>query len=64
MKAKRKRMIFDLPDYVRMAIKLRSIKNNLTTGEVVAAAIEQSFPRDVESAHIELEKQRISEMEF
>lgn len=46
----RPRMILDLPPEVQMAIKLRAVKDDCTTGTVVAAAIAQVFPADLAEA--------------
>lgn len=45
-----KRMIFDLPDDVQMAIRLRAVKDRMTTGEVVSHAIERTFGEDIQEA--------------
>lgn len=50
MSDERSRMIFDLPAEVQMAIKLRAVKNDTTTGGVVAEAIRRAFPEDVKQA--------------
>jgi uncharacterized Fe-S cluster-containing radical SAM superfamily enzyme len=47
---KRSRMIFDLPFDIQMAIKLRAVKDNCTTGEVVAKAVEKVIPIELEEA--------------
>ena len=52
----RKRMIFDLPEHIQMAIRLRAIKDQCTTTEVVRTAIETIFPEDVEQAEKALEE--------
>ncbi len=44
------RMIFDLPPEIQMAIKLRAIKNDVTTGAIVAEAIIATFGSDFEEA--------------
>ncbi len=46
-KPMRIRMIVDLPLEIQMAIKLRSVKNGVTTGAVVMEAVEKMFPADV-----------------
>ena len=43
-------MILEVPAEVQMAIRLRAVKDGVTTGQVVKAAIEQSFPEDVQEA--------------
>lgn len=48
--AVRSRMIVDVTPEVHMAIKLRAVKDGITTGEVVCRAIEQVFPDDIEEA--------------
>ncbi len=54
----RSRMIFDLPEYIIKAIRLRAVKNGYTTGDVVQVAIEIAFPEDVEEARREIESKR------
>jgi hypothetical protein len=43
----RYRMIFDLPASVQMAIRLRAVKDNCTTGDVLERAIRHTFPQDI-----------------
>jgi hypothetical protein len=50
----RNRMILELPSEVQMAIRLRAVKSNATTGEVVCEAIQHRFGRDVEEARAAL----------
>lgn len=47
---KRNRMIVDIPVDVQMAIRLQAIKQQVTTGEVVAQAVEKVFPDDLREA--------------
>ena len=54
----RTRMIVDVPPEIQMAIKLRAVKNNITTGEVVREAIERAFPKDIEEARIAIREQK------
>jgi hypothetical protein len=44
------RMIFDLTPEIQKAIKLRAVKSDMTTGEVVSAAIKAAFGKDLEEA--------------
>jgi len=46
-------MIVDVTREVQMAIKLRAIKLGITTGAVVAQAIEIAFPDDLKEARHE-----------
>lgn len=46
----RNRMIVDLPSEVQMAIRLRAVKNNATTGDVVAEAVQNTFASDMAEA--------------
>jgi len=46
----RGRMIFDLPKYVQMAIRLRAIKSGIRTGEVISEAVRLTFPDEVAEA--------------
>ena len=41
-KGKTNRMILELPEDIQMAIRLRAVKNNEKTGQVVADAIQKS----------------------
>jgi len=43
-------MIFDLPKYVQMAIRLRAIKSDIRTGEVISEAVRLTFPDEVKEA--------------
>jgi hypothetical protein len=43
----RNRMIVILPVEVQMAIRLISVKQNTTTGEVIADLIRLTYPADV-----------------
>ena len=43
-------MIVDIPLEVQMAIRLRAVKNNCTTGEVVEAAVVYTYPEDIKEA--------------
>jgi hypothetical protein len=54
----RARMIFDLPSDVQMAIRLRAVKNAMTTGDVVSEAIQQAFGDDLTEARTVLADQR------
>lgn len=44
------RFIFDVTPEVQMAIRLAALKRGITTGEVVAAAVEANYPDDVAAA--------------
>lgn len=55
VKRERKRMIFDLPAYMQMAIRLRAIKNQEATSDTLCKAMEAAFPKDVEEAKAALE---------
>jgi hypothetical protein len=46
----RNRMIVDLPADVQMAIKLRAVKSNTTTGAVVCEAVQNTFSKDIQEA--------------
>ena len=48
-------MIFDFPPDIQMAIRLRAIKNQCTTGEVIVAAMEKHFYTDVAEARAALQ---------
>lgn len=48
--AERNRMIVDIPLEVQMAIKIRALKNNVTTGEIVSEAVKKMFPKDLHEA--------------
>lgn len=50
----RNRMIFDLPAKTQMAIRLRAVKNQSSTTEVITTAMEKAFPDDVREAEKEL----------
>jgi hypothetical protein len=53
------RMIFDVPLEIQIAIRIRAAKAQKTTGEVVAEAIESTFPVDmVQAREAEKENQR------
>jgi hypothetical protein len=49
-RTERNRMIVDLPSEVQMAIKLRAVKANTTTGAVVSEAVQNYFAKDVQEA--------------
>jgi hypothetical protein len=53
----RARMIVDLPSEVQMAIRLRAVKSNMTTGAVVCLAVQQAFGNDVQEAKAALAEQ-------
>lgn len=55
----RTRMIVDVPRDVQMAIKLRAVKNDWTTGDVVVAAIYHTYPVDVREAREELGMEQV-----
>ena len=44
------RMIVNIPPEIQMAIRLRAIKNDWSTGQVVEAAIMEAYSDDVEEA--------------
>jgi hypothetical protein len=50
----RTRMIFELPTEVQMAIRLRAVKSDVTTGEVVCEAVKNTFRQDLEDARTAL----------
>jgi hypothetical protein len=56
----RNRMIVDLPAEVQMAIKLRAVKGDMTTGAVVSEAVKQVFGRDIDEAKAALADQHRS----
>lgn len=58
MKPDRNRMILELPVAIQMAIRLRAVKEGVTTGEVVARAVMVSFPDDFKQATVELAKRK------
>lgn len=49
-KTERTRLIVDLPSDVQMAIKLRAVKSNKTTGAVVCEAVQMAFSKDIQEA--------------
>lgn len=51
------RMIFDLPANIQMAIRLRAVKGQCTTAEVINIAMEKAFPGDMAEAERELKEQ-------
>ncbi len=51
------RMIFDLPADVQMAIRLRAVKEDLTTGRIVADAIRATFAKEVCEARTIIDEQ-------
>jgi hypothetical protein len=53
----RSRMILDMPPEFQMAVKLRAVKRNTTTGVIVCEAVGQVFGRDVEEAKAALAEQ-------
>ena len=55
---KSERMIFSLPPHIQMAIKLKSVKGSISTGEVIVELIEKYYPDLVKEA-----RQAISERE-
>jgi hypothetical protein len=56
----RNRMIVDLPSEVQMAIRLRAVKSNTTTGNVVCEAVQRAFASDVAEAKAALAEQQQS----
>jgi hypothetical protein len=52
----RKRMIFDLPREIQMAIRLQAIKSGRTTGQVVEEAVRQAFPEEWREAQQQVRK--------
>lgn len=54
----RNRMIVDLPSDVQMAIRLRAVKSNMTTGAVVCQAVQHVFGSDVQEAKVALAQQQ------
>lgn len=57
----RGRMILDLPPLFQMAIRLRAVKNGMTTGEVVAIAVQKTFEEDIVEAKQALAEQNKEE---
>lgn len=53
----RSRMIFDLPPDVQLAIKLRALKDGMTTGEAVAQAIKTAYRDELAEAEKALLRQ-------
>jgi hypothetical protein len=51
-------MIFDLPPETQLAIRLRALKNNATTAEIVCEAVGQTFAHDVNEARTILADQQ------
>lgn len=51
-------MIVDVPIEVQMAIRLRAVKAGISTGEVVAIAIRERFPHDLQEAYNTMKEQR------
>jgi hypothetical protein len=49
-KTERIRMMVDLSSDVQMAIKLRAVKSNMTTGAVVCEAVQTAFSKDIQEA--------------
>lgn len=60
------RMILDLPQDVQMAIRLRAVKDDKKTGEVVAAAMRLAFPDDIQDVYkaepVHVSEERIQEI--
>jgi hypothetical protein len=56
--SERNRMIVDLPSEVQMAIRLRAVKSNTTTGAVVCEAMQRTFGNDLEEARAALAEQQ------
>lgn len=54
MRNKRTRMIVDLPAEAQMAIKLRAVKSNSTTGQVVYEMVQKVLGKDLQDAKISL----------
>ena len=50
----RNRMILEIPSEVQMAIRLRAVKSNMTTGDVVREAVQHRFGKDIEEARAAL----------
>lgn len=50
MSASRTRMILEISPHIQMAIRLRAIKDDCTTGDVVTKAMEHYFKPDVDEA--------------
>ena len=50
------RMLYELPEEIHMAIRLRAIKDGIKNGEVFRRAMEIAFPDDVAEAKKELKK--------
>jgi len=46
----RNRMIVDVPSDVQMAIRLRAVKSQTTTGAVVCEAVQQVFGKELQEA--------------
>jgi hypothetical protein len=43
-------MIVDVPSDIQMAIRLRAVKSQTTTGAVICEAVEQIFGRELQEA--------------
>ena len=56
----RNRMIIDLPSEVQMAIKIKAVKSNTTTGAVVSEAMHQTFASFIEEARAALAENQVS----
>jgi hypothetical protein len=57
----RGRMIFELPSDVQMAIKIKAVKSNMTTGAVVTEVVKKSLGKYVEEARAAIAESRESE---
>ena len=56
----RNRMIVDLPPDVQLAIRIKAVKSNTTTGDVVCEAVQQTFSKYIEEAREALAEQNHS----
>jgi len=54
----RSRMIFELPSDVQMAIRLRAVKEGVTTGDIVCQAITTAYKHDLDEAKTVLAQTR------
>lgn len=51
-------MIFDLPAEIQLAIRLRALKDRVTTGQVIERVIIECFPREIDEAR-KIEQERL-----
>lgn len=46
----RPRMIADIPTHVQMAIRLRAVKESVSTGDIIAKAVEHLYAQEIAEA--------------